>query len=167
MQKKTFYLIKLKFHFLNNNYICFIKQNTLGLKKVCNKFNIGIIKLNYKHLNNLFKNKSTYLSFYTLLYFNNFKIFRLFILILLESTARAGKEINIKQINMISYLGFFIQKAIIKKINHNFLFYNNNYKIYIFTIHTYINKYKDIMFIIIFKIIYILNNIFLNIKKNF
>lgn len=156
MQKKNFYLIKLKFHFLNNKYICFYKQNSINLKTLCNKHNIGVIKLNYKYLNSLFKYKSKYLSFYILLYFNNF-----------EKLLNIITKISIKHIYMLSYLGFFIQNSFIKKINNNFLFFNNNYKIYIFIIYTYINNYKNIIFIIILKIIYILNKIHLNLKKTF
>jgi len=152
--KKFFFLFKLKFNFLKSNYLCFFKHYDLNLINLCNRYSLKYLKIQSNSFKNLFfnKNKFFYLYPYILIYFNN-----------LTKFMKILDKIN--NIYLLSYLGFFVNNFFLKKFSDYFIYYNNNFKLYIFIIYLYIYKYILCLFLIIYKAIFIFNSIYLKLSK--
>lgn len=134
---KFFYFIKLKSIILNNKFIIFIKNNhksnkfiTLKLSLILSIFNktnlISFINNNYYML--FFNDKSLFLK-------NNFKIMNIY---------------------AFSYSGFFINNNFLKKIKNYYLFYTNNFNIFIILIYNFIINYKYMYYYIYIKLLVLL-----------
>lgn len=152
--KKYYYILKLKFIFLNYNYLCFKKHYNNNLLYKCYKLNLGIIKIKSNFFNKLFNANKKIFFIKTnclLIYFNDFidylKIF---------------ENLN-ENIMAFSSFGYFLNNKWFKNLNFFYYFYNNNYKLLLLLIILYINNIKIILFIIISKFILLLNHI---VKKN-
>ena len=136
--KKYYFINKFYLKFLNSNYLLFIND-----KKYLN-YNWDILESksnNFKKLNldtKLFLNK-------------NLKVLYLNLINLKDKT------LSLKDIDFISFCGFFINNKFKNKVSNYFIFYKNNYKLFLFIIHININVIKYLLFSIMFKIIYILN----------
>ena len=136
--KKYYFINKFYLKFLNSNYLLFIND-----KKYLN-YNWDILEIksnNFKKLNldtKLFLNK-------------NLKVLYLNLINLKDKT------LSLKDIDFISFCGFFINNKFKNKVSNYFIFYKNNYKLFLFIIHININVIKYLLFSIMFKIIYILN----------
>jgi len=66
-------------------------------------------------------------------------------------------ELKINNLHSLFYLGFGINISKKKKINNYFLFYNNNYFFILKFIYINIYLYKIILFLLLFKLIYLIN----------
>ena len=75
--KKFFFLFKLKFNFLNYNYLCFIKYYNYNLKNLCIRYGLELLKIQSKNCKKIFiKNKGFFMNLnQSLIYFNDFKKF--------------------------------------------------------------------------------------------
>lgn len=153
--KKFFFFLKLKFNFLNNNYLCFFKYYNYQLKDLCNKYGLNILKIQSNYCKKIFNlDKGFFMNLnQSLIYFNDFNKF-----------SKILENLNINTVFLFSSSGFFLNSLFINKLNYYYMFYNNNFKLFIFIVYININRFKFIIFMIIFKFIYILNIIYL--KKN-
>lgn len=154
--KKFFFLFKLKFNFLNYNYLCFIKYYNYNLKNLCIRYGLELLKIQSKNCKKIFiKNKGFFMNLnQSLIYFNDFKKF-----------SDLSENLNINNIFLFSWNGFFLNNKYLKKIHNYYLFYNNNFKLFIYIIFTNINRFKLVIFSLIFKFINILYLMYQNKKK--
>jgi hypothetical protein len=146
--KKYYYINKFYSRILNCNYLLFISDN-----KYLSYYEKSILEIksnNFKKLNlnkNLFLNKNLKVLYLNLI---NFKY----------------KALSLKDIDYISFCGFFINNKYKNKISNYITFYKNNYYLFLFIIYININVIKYLLFSTIFKIIYILNKLKLKQIKN-
>lgn len=153
--KKYYYILKLKFIFLNYNYLCFKKHYNNNLLYKCYKLNLGMIKIKSNFFNKLFNANKKFSFLKTnclLIYFNDFNDY-----------LKIFENYN-ENILAFSFFGFFLNNNLFKNLNYFFYFYNNNYKLLLLLILLYINNFRIILFIIILKIILLLKSI---LKKNY
>jgi len=144
-KKKYYYLLNLKFKFLNYNYLCFV--NNYNYTNYGYRYGVNVIKMQSNLLNKLFLNKILFVkSNNVLFYFNDYINWFNFI-----------KEKSFINSYVLCYSGFYINNTYIKYLNNYYSFYNNNYKLFIFIILININNFKYYLYLLIFKIIYILN----------
>lgn len=138
INKKYYFINNLKNHLLNNNYLFFFnnKINNLNYKilELKNLQSCDIKKLNL--------NKNFFLR-------KNSK------LLALENLNNLNLET--KDINFISYKGYIINNNYKNKLLNYNLFYNSNFKLFIFIILLKINNLKLLLFFIIYKIIHLIN----------
>ena len=52
--KKFFFLFKLKFNFLNYDYLCFIKYYNHNLKNLCIRYGLELLKIQSKNCKKIF-----------------------------------------------------------------------------------------------------------------
>jgi len=140
--KKYFFINKFYLKILNYSYLFFIKNNNLKF------FNSSdIIKINSNEFLRLkiYKRKKVFLdrniNFLNFNFINN----------------NYNNNLNLKYIDYISYFGFFINNNYKNKFINYFIFFKNNYNLFLFIIHLNINIIKYLLYIIMFKIIYIIN----------
>lgn len=126
INKKFFFINNLKHSILDNNYLFFFnsKINNLNYNSIDIKMlqANNLKKINFNNNNFLLKNKK---------------------LLLLKNL---DKKINMKDINFISFLGYFINNNYKNKLFNYNLFFSNNYKLFIFIIYININIIKFILF---------------------
>ena len=126
INKKFFFINNLKHSVLNNNYLFFFNNKI-------NDLNYNSIDIKTLQANNLKK-----------LNFSNNNFFSKNIKLLLLKNL--DKKINMKDINFISFLGYFINNNYKNKLFNYNLFYVNNYKLFIFIIYLNIKNIKFILF---------------------
>lgn len=127
INKKFYFINNLKHNILNNNYLFFfnnkinnLNYRSLDIKKIQAN---DLKKINFNSNNFLLKNTKILLS-------NNLN----------------NNNINMKDINIVSFLGYFINNNYKNKLNSFNLFFSNNFKLFIFMIFININKIKFILF---------------------
>lgn len=155
--KKFFFLFKLKFNFLNYSYLCFIKYYNNNLKNLCIRYGLELLKIQSKHCKKIFiKNKGFFMNLnQSLIYFNDFNKF-----------PQILENLDLNNIFLFSWNGFFLNNKYLKKIHNYYFFFNNNFKLFIYIIFTNINKFKLIIFSIVFKFINILYLMYQKKSKN-
>lgn len=126
INKKFFFINNLKHNILNNNYLFFLNNKI-------NSLNYDTLDLKMLQANNLKKLSITN---------NNFLLKNTKLLMLNNLTS----TINIKDINFVSYLGYFVNNNYKDKLLNYNLFFSNNFKIFIFMIFININILKFILF---------------------
>jgi hypothetical protein len=126
INKKFFFINNLKHRILDNNYLFFFNSKI-------NNLNYNSIDIKMLQANNLKK-----INFNN----NNFLLKNIKLLLL----KNLDKKINMKDINFISFLGYFINNNYKNKLFNYNLFFSNNYKLFIFIIYININIIKFILF---------------------
>lgn len=116
----------------------FIDKNIYFKNKFHYKFlnNKYLKTYNNKNLFNIYLNNNKYI--YNNMYFNEI-------------------EFKFHNLNSIFFLGFNININYKKKISNYFSFYNKNYFLIYNVIYIYIHIYNIILFLLLFKFIYIIN----------
>lgn len=148
INKKYFFINKFYSKILNYSYLYFINKNSLK-----HFSSLDYIKLSSNDLRKLNISKKFFIN-------RNIEI------IYINNLNNKLNDLNIKNVDFISFYGYFINNKVKNNIMNYFIFYKNNYKLFIFIIHININIIKYILFYIMFKIIYNLNIIMLNLKKS-
>jgi len=127
LNKKFFFITNLKHNILNNNYLFFFNNKINNL----NSNSLDIKNLQANNLKKLNSNNNNFLT-------KNTK------LLMLKNLNHSN--INLKDINFISFSGYFINNFYKNKlINYN-LFFSHNFKLFIFMVYTNINKIKILLF---------------------
>lgn len=149
-KKKYYYLLNLRFVFLNFKYLCFIKFYDLKLLNLCFDYNLDYIKVNSTFIEKLFVKNNYVKNFknnHLIIYFNNFSKF-----------FNIVKSLDNNVIFSLSSSFYYINNNYLYNLHNYYLFFNNNYIVIILYLFNFINKYKIITFLIIIKIILLLKH---------
>lgn len=147
-KNKYYYLLNLRFVFLNYKYLSFINNYNLNLLKLCSDNELNYIKVKSSFIERLFV-KCNFINFiknnHLIIYFNDFNNF-----------SKIIGSLDKNNIFALSLSFHYINNYYLYNFYNYYLFYNKNYILFILYLFSFINKYKIIYFLIIIKIILLL-----------
>lgn len=75
--KKFYFYLKLKFNFLNHDYLCLLKNHNQNLKNLCDRYSLDILKIQGEYCKKIFNfEKAFFMNLnQSLIYFNDFDKF--------------------------------------------------------------------------------------------